>query len=481
MALKKVQLKQDIGTIEPKNLVNEEKLALASWAENENFNPTIESYTSTLADDYVLYPHVVDSLKAQFKMHIKRSIIPLEDGKQLIDALDKVQKELLGRKLNVGDYNSIYSLISARVSEIAPEAYQWYEVGRGAYGQVAGDLRLWTRDSIDVLEASIKDLQARLIEQCEGTVKTIYPAHSHSQLLQPSSLGHQLFAYVELLGRDRERLRDARVRVNAASYVSGDMLGTSLEVSREMVAKALDFDGVMVNAVDAVCSRDFAVEFMSAVSGAFLSLSQLAEQMITWHSSSCNYIKFASGLTEQDQVMPYKRNQIALEMMRAKSSKVVGNMMSVYTMMQSLPMQPSADLSCLLRPMREAADELKEALHTMSVLISGMSFNRKVMKEAASKNFSTAKDLVVWVMRKTGCTMSDANVKVRKIIDYAIEKGSKLSLLELGELQKFEPMIDEDIYSVLIPSRAMISRRSGGGSNPVQIRKALRHARRKYL
>jgi argininosuccinate lyase len=259
------------------------------------------------------------------------------------------------------------------------------------------------------------------------------------------------------------------------------MLGTAFEVSREMVAKTLDFDGVVINSVDAVCSRDFALEFMSALAGVAVNISQLADQLLSWHSSQCNYIKFSSGLTEQDVVMPYKRNPIALELVRARSAKVIGSMVNIYNIIHALPLQPSADLVEILGPMHDGFNDVREGLHAMSVLVRGMSFNRKVMKEAASKNFATAKDLAVWIMRKTGGTINDANSTVRKIIDYAIEKGSKLSLLELFELQQFEPQIDDDVYSVLIPSRAMIQRRSGGGSNPVQIRKALRHARRKYL
>ncbi len=481
MALQKAQLKQE-KMLEAGFLLKEEKLSAPSWADNENMDPVISDYTSSFHYDYVLYPYALDSLKAQIKMCVKRSIVPSDEGKQLLDVIDEMIKESQDGAIALdGNYHSVYDAIASRIAQNAPQAAKWYNVTHSLYAQIAGDTRLLTRDAADSVDAMLAGLQSALLVQAEACVKTMYPAQAHSQLLQPSSFGHHIFAYVEIFGRARSRLEDFKERMNYSPYISGDMLGTSLGASREIVAKSLDFEGVVQNSVDAVCSRDFLMEFASILSSIAVGLSQLSQQMLTWNSTQYAYINFSSGLTSQDEVMPYRRSPIALERVRAKASKVISNMVSVYSSIQLRHLEPSAELSEMLDPVCEAIASVEDCIGVAEMFVSGMTLNRKAMKEAASKHFSTAKDLAVWIMNKTGCTPADANAKVRKIIDYAISKGSKLSLLELDEMTQFEPQIDADVYSVLIPSRAMIQRRSGGGSNPVQIRKALRHAKRKYL
>ncbi len=486
MALKKIKLPEstDVKALSNDNTTldgNLESFSKAIWGENQNSNPIVADFLSTIDGDYKLYPHTIESLKAQFKMHIKREVIPEYEGKQLIDALDKVHRELAESKLDVKSFHSIYELIADRISEIAPEAYRWYSVARSQSSQTAGDLKLWVRNAIDILDSSLQQLQSKLINRSEDTVKTIFPANSNSQLYQPTSFGHHLLAYVEMFGRDRARFKDARTRLNESPYASGEIVGNSFNLNREMVARILSFDRAMQNSVDAVSSRDFIIEFLSATSNSFVNLSRLAGEMISWHSSRNNYINFDSSLVEQSLILPYKRDQLALESIRSKASKSIGSLMSVLSMSKDLPLEHSRDYEEMLEVALTSFADLSGSLNTMALMVSSFTLNRKTMKEAASKNFSTAQDLVDWIVQKSNVNLIEAQTRARNIIDYAIEKGKKLSLLELAELKKFEPAADEDIYSVLIPSRAIIARRSGNGSNPVQIRKSIRAARRKYL
>lgn len=487
MVFKKVKLKKlaDVNTLSNDNstlaIKSGENLPQAVWSQNSTLNATVADYVSTIGNDYQLYPYAIDSLRAQFKMHIKREIIPEYEGKQLVEALTKLEKELADTKSFSNYSGSIYDLIEGRIAEIAPKAYEWYSVARSQTAQNAGDMRLWVRGAVDVLDLSLQKLQSNLIEKSEDTVKTIFPANSSSQLYQPSSFGHHLLAFIEMFGRDRDRLKDARERLNESPFGSGEIVGNSFNLNREMVARTLSFDRAMQNSIDAICSRDFVVEFLSVIANSFVNVSRLAGEMISWHSSRNNYIKFDSSLVIQSSILPYKRDQVALEAVRAKASKAMGALMTVLSMSKDLPLEASADYKEMMDVTFNAFKDLRSSISVLSLMVSSLTLNRKAMKEAACKNFSTAQDLADWIVQKSKVSIGEAKARTRNIIDYAIEKDKKLSLLELDEIKKFEPQADEDIYSVLIPSRAIISRRSGNGSNPVQIRKALRAAKRKYL
>jgi argininosuccinate lyase len=486
MKTKKAELgKNDMSDLSNDNTIIIDKgietFSKPVWGENNNINPIISEFLTTIDDDYKLYPHIIDSLKAQFKMHIKRNIIPEYEGKQLVDALDKVQKELVGDELNPKSAASIYDLIASRISDIAPEAYRWYSVARAQSCQTVGDLKIWVRNAIDILDVSFQRLQSRLIDRAEDTVKTIFPATSNSMLYQPTSLGHHLLAYVEMFGRDRSRLKGARIRLNESPFASGELVGSSFNVNREMVARLLSFDRAMQNSVDAVSSRDFIIEFLSIISNSFVNISRLADEMISWHSSSNNYISFDSTVVEQSSILPYKRDQLALEAIRSKATKSFGALMSVLSMCKGLSLENSRDYEEMIEPVFNSFRDLSGSIGSLELIVGNFAVNRKVMKEAASKDFSTAQDLVDWIVQKSKVNLVEAQSRARNIIDYAIEKGKKLSLLEISEIQQFEPSADDDIYSVLIPSRAIIARRSGNGSNPVQIRKSIRAAKRKYL
>lgn len=457
-----------------------EKFLKAMWNDNNNLNPVVTNFLSTIEADYQLYPSIIESLKAQFKMHLKRQIIPEHEGKQIIEALDKVHKELADSKIQSKEAGTIYNLIENRISEIAPEAYFWFATGRSQSSQVIGDLKIWIRNSIDSLESSVQNMQSKLIDRAEDSVKTIFPANSHAQLSQPTSFGHHLLAFVEMFGRDRLRLKDARARMNESPYASGEMTGSSFNLNREMVARTLSFDRTCQNSLDAICSTDFIIEFLSHSANLAINISRLTSEMISWHSSSNNYISFNSSFVEQSPILPYKRDQLTLESIRAKTSRVIGHLTSTLVICKDLELEPNRDMIEMFEIITNSFKDLNSSIEVLSIIISTFTINRKVMKEAASKNFSTAQDLADWIVQKTKVNPVQARIKARAIIEYAIEKGKKLSLLELNEIKKIEPQADDNIYSVLIPSRTLIVRRSGNGSNPVQIRKSIRSLKRRY-
>ncbi|MDF3047987.1 MAG: argininosuccinate lyase [Candidatus Midichloriaceae bacterium] len=489
MAFKKVKLKkiEDLTALSNDNSTlsfkEKDEFLNGFSPENENaaLDPKVFSYISTLGEDHVLFPHAIESLKAQFKMHIKRNIIPELEGKQLIEALNKINKELIGQKTLNASNVSIYEFIAQKVKQMAPEAYKWYFIARSESAQTAGDVRLWVRNAVDVLDSSLQKLQSTLLDKSEETVKTIFPANANSQLYQPTSFGHHLLAFVEMFGRDRARFKDARDRINKSPFGSGEIVGNSFNINRDMVAKSLSFDSSMSNSVDAICSKDFLIEFVSSIATAFTTISRLAGEMISWHSTRNRFINFDSSIVVHSSVLPYKRDQLALESMRAKASKSFGSLMSLLSIVKDLPLEYSEDYKQMMEPAFSTFKDFNDSLEVMAMMVSNFTINRKIMKEASCKHFSTAQDLVDWIVQKSQITPDEASKRARDIINYAIEKDKKLSLLEIDEIRKFEPLADDDIYSVLIPSRAIISRRSGNGSNHVQIKKSIRAAKRAYL
>jgi argininosuccinate lyase len=445
-------------------------------------NDLAQKINSTIQFDKRLYAVAIESVKAQLRMHAKRSIVNGADADALITTLDKIKKEIIDGKFSFNDSaKDIYQVLEAKVKEVAPKLSDTFNTARSEGNQLAGDLRLWTRDAYTSLDAALQNLQAALIDKSEENVKAIFPGNTHSQLTQPASLGQHLMAYVNMFGRERAKISDARDRMNESPYASGEIAGSSFDLNREMVSRILSFNKACNNSVDAICSRDFAVEFLSIAASTAVALSRLAEELVRWHSSESDYIEFSNAFITQSNVVPYKRDPEALEMIRAKSGRVFGSLVSVLTITKALPLEYSNDYREITEPVVDSYDTILNCANTMAAIVADFTTNRKKMKEAASHSFSTALDLVEWLVQNAGSNLSKAQTTSRKIIEYAIDKGKKLSLLEIAELQKIEPKITDDIYSVLIPSRAMIARRSGNGSNPVQIRKAIRAARRKFI
>lgn len=461
-----------------------EIMAVPLWGGHfsANNNELMQKHTTTINIDRRVYAAAIESTKATMRMHIKREIIPANEGRQLIDALDKVKREFADGSFELkSGARDIYDNIDRRISEIAPEAYLWFNVARTKSSQVAGDHKLWTRDAVDSMDSSLQNLLAALIDKAEENVKTIFPGNAHNQLTQPISFGHHLVAYIEMFKRDRERIKDARKRLNVSAYTSGEIAGSSYHLNREMVARILGCDSACTNSIEAINSRDYMVEFLAIASNTATHLSRLANEMINWHSTQKQYISFSNAFVTQSQIVPYRRDPEGLEMIRGRASKVYSALFNILSTLKDLPLEFCNDYICIAEDLFNAYDILLNNINAMATLVADFTVNRKQMKEAAVGNFSTAIDLADWLVRNTNSNFEQAQEQTRRLIEYAISKDTKLSLLELSEIKKIISKATDEIYSVLIPSRAIIARRSGNGSSPVQIRKNIRRLRRECL
>jgi argininosuccinate lyase len=307
------------------------------------------------------------------------------------------------------------------------------------------------------------------------------PGFTHLQPAQPVTFGHHLMAYVEMLGRDRERFRDCRARVNESPLGAAALAGTSFPIDRGMTASALGFDRPMANSMDAVSARDFALEFLAAASICGMHLSRLAEEIVIWTSPRYGFVRLSEAFTSGSSIMPQKRNPDAAELVRAKTGRLSGAFTALMTVMKGLPLAYAKDMQEDKAIVFEAHDALQLCIAAMAGMARDMVADSGVMKEALSGGYITATDLADWLVRTLNMPFRQAHHVTGRIVRLAEEKTCELHQLPLANMQGIEPGITEDVFRVLSPENAIASRISFGGTAPSRVREAVKDARIRYL
>src|SRR5208282_2887166 len=301
----------------------------------------------------------------------------------------------------------------------------------------------------DRLDLGIMALQAALIEQAETHAATIMPGLTHLQNAQPVTFGHHLLAYVEMLGRDRGRLKDARARLNESPLGSGALAGTSFPIDRDKTAKDLGFDRPTANSLDAVSDRDFALEFLAACAVCGTHLSRFAEEIVLWLSEPFHFINLSDAFTTGSSMMPQKRNPDAAELVRAKSGRLVGSLVSLLTVMKGLPLAYSKDMQEDKAPVFESFDTLELCLAVTAGMVRDLGADKAAMKRAAESGYGTATDLADWLTLKLGLPFREAHRITGALVKRAEELGVPLAGLPLKEMQKLDPRISEAARAAL--------------------------------
>ncbi|MSO98497.1 MAG: argininosuccinate lyase [Rhodospirillaceae bacterium] len=419
---------------------------------------------------------------AHAEMLAARGIISSADSKAIIDGLGKIERELAEGKFPFKNaLEDIHMNVEDRLKELAGAAAGRLHTARSRNDQVATDFRLWTRDAIDKLDAELKKLQATLIDKAEQNAGTIMPGFTHLQVGQPVTFGHHMLAYVEMFGRDRSRLADARKRLNESPLGAGALGGTSFPIDRTMTATKLGFARPMANSMDAVADRDFALEYMAAASIIAVHMSRLAEELVIWFSPQFGFIKFSDAFTTGSSMMPQKRNPDAAELVRAKTGRVIGAMVGLLTVMKGLPMTYSKDMQEDKEAVFGVADTLELCLAATTGMIADLEPVSARMKESAHSGYSTATDLADWVTQKLGIPFREAHHITGRAVKLAETKGCELCQLSLADLQSVEPRITADILKVLSVDAAAASRTSYGGTAPDNVRAQTKAARERFL
>jgi argininosuccinate lyase len=320
-----------------------------------------------------------------------------------------------------------------------------------------------------------------LLGRAEEHADAVMPGFTHLQAAQPVTLGHHLMAYVEMFGRDRGRLRDARARLNECPLGAAALAGTSFPIDRQATAAALGFDRPMPNSIDAVSDRDFVLEFLAAAAIAATHLSRLAEELVLWSTPQFGFIKMPEEFSSGSSIMPQKRNPDAAELVRGKAGRVIGGLIALLVVLKGLPLAYGKDLQEDKEPVFDAADTLELCLAATAAMIGGMTVDRERLAAAAGVGHTTATDLADWLVRRLGVSFREAHHAASQAVRRAEERGVALAALALEELQAIEPRITGEVLEALSVERSAASRTSFGGTAPARVCAAIQAAKERYL
>ena len=442
----------------------------------------MERINASVAFDHRLAQHDIRGSKAHAAMLAQQGIISGEDNTAIQNGLDQIADEIAaGNFVFDPALEDVHMNVEARLKALIGEPAGRLHTGRSRNDQVATDMRLWLRDTLDAVEGGLRDLQAALLDQAQAHAGTIMPGFTHLQPAQPVTFGHHLLAYVEMFGRDRGRLADARRRMNESPLGAAALAGTSFPIDRENTAAALGFDRPASNSMDTVSDRDFCLEFLAAGSIAAVHLSRLAEELVLWTSPAFGLMRLPDGLTTGSSIMPQKRNADAAELVRGKTGRVIGALVSLLTMLKGLPMTYGKDMQEDKEPVFDAAETLMLAIPASTAMIAGLVVDKEAMRAMTAQGFLTATDLADWLVRVLGLPFREAHHVSGSLVKMAEDAGCGLEDLSLESMQQVEARIDASIFDVLTVEASVSSRTSFGGTAPERVAEAVAEARDRYL
>ena len=375
-----------------------------------------------------------------------------------------------------GAAEDVHSFIEARLTEMIGDVGRKLHTGRSRNDQVATALRLWLRERIDEIDDAARNAQAALLDLAEAHRGAVIPGYTHLQRAQPVLFAHWCLAYFEMLARDRERLRDARRRANVLPLGSAALAGTSYPLDRESVARALGFDSVSANSLDAVSDRDFCVEFCAAASLLMAHLSRLAEDLIIYSTTEFGFVELGDAVSTGSSLMPQKKNPDALELVRGKAGRVFGHTVALLTVIKGLPLAYNKDMQEDKEAVFDAADTVLSSLEVTTTVLRNLRLREDCAREAATRGHMNATELADYLARK-GVPFREAHGAVGRMVLAAVARGAELHELPLEEMRAFSSLIERDVYEVLSLESALATKSQTGGTAPARVAEALAAAR----
>lgn len=431
----------------------------------------MEAINASIAFDRRMAAEDIAGSRAHAAMLAATGILTQSDATAIRGGLDTVLTEIEeGRFAFSTALEDIHMNVESRLREVIGAPAGRLHTARSRNDQVATDLRLWLRARMDGAIAGMEALQRALLAQADAGADWVMPGFTHLQTAQPVTWGHHMLAYVEMLGRDAGRMRDARARLNECPLGAAALAGTSFPIDREMTARELGFDRPMANSLDAVSARDFALEFLGAASICAVHLSRLAEEIVIWSSAQFRFIALSDRFSTGSSIMPQKKNPDAAELLRAKVGRILGATVALFTVMKGLPLAYSKDMQEDKEQVFDAADTLLLCLAAMEGMVRDMTANRTALEAAAAAGFSTATDLADWLVRVADLPFRDAHHVTGALVALAEAQGCDLADLTLAQMQAEHPAITAEVFEVLGVHNSVASRTSFGGTAPAQVR-----------
>jgi len=431
----------------------------------------MEEINASIDFDRKLAAQDIAGSKAHVAMLAKQGIVEPSDADAIAKGLDQVKGEI-----EAGDFpfsralEDIHMNVESRLADVVGAAAGRLHTARSRNDQIATDFRLWVRDTIDALDAQMAELQRALCERALEAAGLVMPGFTHLQTAQPVTFGHHLLAYVEMLGRDRGRLADARKRLNECPLGAAALAGTSFPIDRQMTAKALGFDRPTANSLDSVADRDFVLETLAACAITALHLSRFAEEIVIWSSPLAGLIRLSDKFATGSSIMPQKRNPDAAELVRAKAGRIVGALTALFVVMKGLPLAYQKDMQEDKEGAIDAFGTLALAIEVMTGMVRDIAPDVARMRQAAGEGYSTATDLADWLARTLKLPFREAHHATGRIVAKAAEAGVALEKLPLASMQEIEPRITKAVFAVLAVENSVKSRAVYGGTAPKNVR-----------
>jgi argininosuccinate lyase len=437
----------------------------------------VKRYTASVDFDKRMWRQDIRGSLAHAKMLGRQGIISGEDLSDIQRGMLQIVTEIeSGAFVWSLDLEDVHLNIEKRLTTLVGDAGKRLHTGRSRNDQVATDIRLYLRDSIDDIQVLLKQFQTNLLDLAEREAATPMPGFTHLQVAQPITFGHHLMAWFEMTRRDVERFADVRKRTNRLPLGAAALAGTTYPIDREFVAEELGFDGVCENSLDAVSDRDFAIEFCAASALLMMHFSRMSEELVLWMNPRFGFVKIADRFCTGSSIMPQKKNPDVPELARGKTGRVYGHLTALLTLMKGQPLAYNKDNQEDKEPLFDAVDTVTDTLRIYAEMISGVSARPENMRDALRQGFATATDLADYLTRK-GLPFRDAHEAVGLAVRRAEELGVDLPQLSLAELQNFSPLIGDDIFAVLTVEGSLASRQHIGGTAPEQVRAAIARAR----
>jgi argininosuccinate lyase len=444
---------------------------------SEPVSDLVKRYTASVFFDKRMADADIQGSLAHAEMLAHQGIISAQDHADIQCGMAQIQSEIAAGSFEwLLDLEDVHLNIEKRLTELVGDAGKRLHTGRSRNDQVATDIRLYMRSAIDDITGLLRELRLALVDLAEQHAEVILPGFTHMQVAQPITFGHHMLAYVEMFGRDAERMADCRKRVNRLPLGAAALAGTTFPIDRERVAKTLGFDDVCRNSLDAVSDRDFAIEFCAAAALVMTHISRMSEELVIWMSPRVGFIDIADRFCTGSSIMPQKKNPDVPELARGKTGRVNGHLISLLTLMKGQPLAYNKDNQEDKEPLFDTVDTITDTLRIFADMARGITVKPDAMRAAALQGYATATDLADYLVKK-GLPFRDAHEAVAHAVRACEQRGCDLSDLTLAEMQAFSPLVESDVFSVLTLEGSVAARNHIGGTAPEQVRAAIAHVR----
>ncbi len=434
----------------------------------------VYNFNASISFDQKFYEQDIRGSIAHVTMLAKQGILTEEEKEQIIDGLHGILKDVQEGTLEISDkYEDIHSFVEATLIDRIGEAGKKLHTGRSRNDQVALDMKLYTRDEIDALDDLLKELLKVLLQIMKDNTETFMPGFTHLQKAQPITLAHHMGAYFEMFHRDRLRLTDIYDRMNYCPLGSGALAGTTYPLDRNLTAELLGFYGPTLNSMDSVADRDYLIELLSAMSTIMMHLSRFSEEVIIWNSNEYRFVEIDDAYSTGSSIMPQKKNPDIAELVRGKTGRVYGALMSLLTTMKGIPLAYNKDMQEDKEFVFDAIDTTKGCLALFTGMLRTMRFNKDVMENSAKNGFTNATDAADYLVNH-GVAFRDAHGIVGQLVLYCIEKDIALDDMTLGEYKAISPVFEEDIYEAISMKTCVDKRTTIGAPSKKSMEKVIK-------